>query len=138
MSIISPEKIVFESQEDLIDFVTRGLVPSKKNFEKVMRKMYCPNADDEVRDPNSNELFIPERVLIDCDCDTMNMVLNRVYANRVRNRNMILTAAGIIGGVMLIGAIRGNKKKDDDEDGYNSFSAGSYLDDGPVATIEDI
>lgn len=137
MSIISPEKIVFESQEDLVDFVTRGLVPSKKNFEKVMAKMYYPNADDEVRDPNSKELFIPERLFIQCDRDTMNIVLNRVYANRVRNRNIILVAAGVVGSVMLLGAIRGNKKKDDDGD-YNSFSAGNYLDDDPVATIGDI
>lgn len=139
MSIISPEKIVFETEADLIDYVTKGFVPTKKSFEKFMSKMYNPNGEDEVRDPNSNEVFIPDRVFFNCDRDTMDMVLRQVYANRVRNRNIMLTAIGVIGGIMLIGTIRGgHKKKDDDDIDFQSFSASDVLGDGPIASIDDI
>lgn len=140
MSIISPEKVVFETESDLVDYVTKGFVPTKKSFEKVMSKMYNPNSDDEVRDPNSNEVFIPGRVLLNCDRGTMDMVLRQVYANRVRNRNIILTTIGVIGGVMLIGAIRGgSKKKDADDVDFQSFGIDTdIIGDGPIAMIDDI
>lgn len=138
MSIISPEKIVFETEADLVDYVTKGFVPTKKSFEKFMSKMYNPNGEDEVRDPNSNTVFIPERVFFNCDRDTMDMVLRQVYANRVRNRNIMLTAIAVIGGLMLIGYHPWQHKKKDEEIDFQSFSAGDILADGPVASIDDI
>lgn len=135
--IINPDKIVFNSELDVVDYVSKGLVPTRKNFLNLMDKMSNPDSDGEPRDPQSKDIYLPERVLINCDSETMNSVLRQVYANRVRNRNIVLTVIGVVGGIMLIGTIRGGcKKKDKDDDDYQSFASCDILDDGPVAKIE--
>ena len=98
--IIKPERIVFEDKRDVIDYVSRGMVPTRKNFERVMYKVRCP--DDE----KSDDFYIPSRLFIDCDTDTMNEALQRVYENRVRNRNIALAITGVVVAGIIIGGVR--------------------------------
>ena len=118
--IINPEKMVFENTTDIIDYVSRGLPPTKKNFEKIIFKVKHPDSEET----GTNEVYIPERLFINCDNDTMTEALNRVYANRIRNRNVaITTAIGIVAIGLIFGKMSSGKhKKDKDEDDVNTDS----------------
>lgn len=111
MSVFNPKRIVFESEEDVIDYVSRGLPPTKKNFDQFITAVKSPADELSVK---GDGVSIPRSIFIECDNATMDIALRRVYANRIHNRNILLTTAGIIAGVICIGAIRSNCKKDDD------------------------
>ena len=104
--IISPEKMVFEDSTDVIDYVSKGMVPTRKNFEKVMLRVRCP---DSVK--RNDEVYIPNHIFINCDNDTMYKCLDRVYKNRVRNRNITLGIVGIVAAALLIGKVSDSKKE---------------------------
>lgn len=112
--LFNPEKMVFETSYDVVDYVSKGFVPSRKNFEKVMSKVRIPD-DEKVE----GQVYIPSNLFIDCDIDTMNYALNRVYENRVKNRNITLAMVGIVLAGVLFGKVSGKKKekeKDNDID----------------------
>ena len=110
--IISPEKIVFENTTDIVDYVSRGMIPTRKNFEKVMLKVRCPDETEVAED----EVYIPNRIFINCDENALNDALTRVYENRVRNRNITLAVVGIAALSLLIGKASSSKKKNSDSD----------------------
>lgn len=120
MSIINPEKIVFETNVDIIDYVTRGLPPTKKNFEKVISKVINPDPDENSTCEVGKNVYIPGRLFFKCDNDTMEQALTRVYENRIHNRNMMLAAAGVVIAGIIFGSIKSNSKKKEDE--INSIS----------------
>ena len=107
--LTKPEKILFESPSDIVDYVSKGMVPSGKNFERVMLKVRMP--DDNNHEPDLKEVYIPERAMINCDSHTMEMALRRVYENRVRNRNITLALIGTAAITLLLGSM-GSKKND--------------------------
>lgn len=136
MAIIRPERVVFESDADIIDYVSRGMVPTKRNFEKVMSKLLNPDESDAPR--VDGEVRIPQYLLMDCDSETMEFVLRRVYENRVKNRNMALGAAGVVGGIVLLAMFSSHRKKKHDAEielNMNGFAADVFIDDGPDVTI---
>lgn len=119
MIIVPPERIAFEHEDDVIDYVTKGFPPSKKNFEKVISKISHPDNIDAYshKPPRAGiEVVINSYVIPEEDRDVLEYALRRVYKNRIRNRNTAL----IIGGIAVIGIvgamIKSNTKSSDSDD----------------------
>lgn len=120
MAITDPRRIVFENENDVIDYVCKGLPPRKANFELVMNKIKFPDSYDETggEAPNpGSELYIPDSIFMDLDPDTMEAVLRRVYKNRCFHRNCTIGAIALITGAVILGCISGgNENKAPDND----------------------
>ena len=122
--IINPEKMVFENTIDIADYVSRGLPPTRKNFEKLIIKIRKPDTEEPAK---PGELYISDRLFINCDNDTMDKTLTRVYENRIHNRN--LTIGGVIGliiaGIFIGGVSRKNSKNEEtdtiNDNDFDSF-----------------
>lgn len=111
--LINPENVVFETENDIIDYVSKGIVPSRKNFEKVMSKVRIPDYEKI-----EGQVYISKNMFIKCDQETLDFALNRVYKNRVRNRNICIGSLALI---LIAGLLLGNKsdkkdKYDEDDD----------------------
>lgn len=104
----NPKKMVFESTNDVVDYVSKGMIPSRKNFEKVMLRIRRPDTTHE-----EGQVYIPEHLFINCDNETLNSTLERIYANRVRNRNITIGVIGGIAAVLLFGGMSSKKNKKD-------------------------
>lgn len=115
--LTDPTKMVFENTNDVIDYVSKGMVPTRKNFEKVMFAVRYPTPEGAT--PEEGQVRIPDRIFINCDNDTMNEALHRVYQNRVRNRNIGIGIVGVIAAGLIFGKLS-NKYKDDDDDNIDS------------------
>lgn len=105
--LIKPEKLKFENSTDIVDYVSKGMIPRRKDFEKVLSRVNCPDVE-----AIPNQVYIPETIFIDCDPDTMNTVIRRMYENRVRNRNICFVVAGVVAAGLLFSKFR-NKDTDD-------------------------
>ena len=122
MMIVQPERIAFTEQDDIIDYVTKGLPPTKKNFEKVISKVKNPDNSGDFYYRNAPkagvEVVINDYVVPYDQRDQLDHTLKRVYKNRIRNRNTIL----IVGGLAVLGALGiligggGSSKNDDSDD----------------------
>ena len=88
MITVNPEKILFEDQNDVIDFVAVGLPPTKKNFDKVIAAI-------------GREEGLPKlpKETISLSDDDLKAVLNRVYEVNKRN----YTIGGIVAGTIILG-----------------------------------
>lgn len=136
MAIIKPERVAFETDVDIIDYVSRGMVPTKKNFEKIAYKLLNPDENDIPK--IDDNVYISQDLLGYRDPETMEFVLRRVYANRVRNRNIAFGIAGAIGGIVLLSMLSSHRKKkhiSDIELNIDGFSTDVSIDDGPEVTI---
>lgn len=83
---ISIERIELENDKDIIDYVTKGLSPSKKNFQRL--KAGISEGSIKLLDPNKNVIqtsISPE-------------VLEAVYNNKKRNEVIAL----ILGSIAVI------------------------------------
>lgn len=115
MSMAPPERVVFQKREDIIDYVSRGLPPSRRNFDRVMAVVRNPLTDEQIQNSTQNDIVISERIVIGIDQIEFTEIMDRVYRNNVRNRNMILGAIGV-GALVGIGLmIRSDKEKDSDK-----------------------
>ena len=122
MMVVQPERIAFTEQDDIIDYVTKGLPPTKKNFEKVISKVKNPDNSGDFYYRNAPkagvEVVINDYVVPYDQRDQLDHTLKRVYKNRIQNRNTIL----IVGGLAVLGAIGiligggGSSKNDDSDD----------------------
>ena len=113
--IIKPEKVVFESSSDVIDYITKGLPPTKKNFNAVMDAFNNEVPEGQTQIPGVN-IIIPRDAKLEIDNEAFNKICRQVYKNRIRNRNLVIgvTAALTVG---AIGVGRSRKKcKNCDED----------------------
>lgn len=95
MSMINPKRIKFENRNDVIDYVARGLPPTKKQYAAFAAAMQNPVA---VIDPESKGVQIGTTIVSGPE-DDINEILDRVYADRIHNRNI---AIGTIGGVLVV------------------------------------
>lgn len=118
MSIIDPKKVVFETEEDVVDYVSRGLPPTKKKYKEFINRVSSPLSDLDMDDSEivGDTVIIRESLFLNCDKDTLQRSLERVYANRIRNRNIILTLTAVTAGVILFGSIKSSRCKDSDAD----------------------
>jgi len=112
--IVKPEQIAFESRNDIVDYVSKGIVPSRKNFEKVKFAINYPTPEGAT--PEAGQINIPKNLFIDCDNKTMVEILDRVYKNRVKQRNITLATIGIICAALLLkGSSNKNKVEELDD-----------------------
>lgn len=89
--IVPTKKVSFETKEDVINYVTKGISPSKKNFNQVLSK--------------SEKLV---------DSPFTNNDLKLVYENKRRNETMGLIFAGIgMAGAFMFGKRCERKSYDD-------------------------
>ena len=125
MILTKPENISFETQNDIIDYVCKGLPPRKQDFRKVVAAYRNPPAVDIVDkdgkpiNPNyKDEVYIsPHAIPNNQEAkEAVSKTLDRVYVDRCRNRNIALGIAGITGLVALKCIFSGGCGKKDDED----------------------
>ena len=117
-SFVTPKKIEFETDLDVVRYTAGGLLPPKKqNFEAVMEAL---TADPEMRsngdgdfdgDSLASAVFTPsgtEIVIsyIPKDNEALRKYMEEVYKRRCRNRNILLTVAGIAAVGLIIGKIK--------------------------------
>lgn len=114
MSMINPERIVFEDEMDLVDYVGRGMIPSKKNFEKFIVKVRNPS--DGLGEGDISQVCVSKNMFLgDYNAESMDRLLTRMYENRVHNRNVMMAIGGILGGIVGTTIIRSKRKKKKEE-----------------------
>lgn len=92
---IKPEDIKFESVDDVVDYVALGLPPTKKNYEKLRAAVGTyPTSED-------SKINISRGAFLELDRQDLQIVLDRVYRDNCRNRNIVLAVTGAI----VVGAI---------------------------------
>lgn len=111
---INPSKLVFEDKNDIVDYVSKGLPPKKKDLEKVIDAIHGRPVDDP-----ANEIVInPDLFII--EPDEFEDVIRRIYENNCRKRNYMIAAA-CIAGVILIGAkIAKHAKEKKEQDDFDA------------------
>ena len=97
--LVKPENVKFESLNDIIDYVGVNFPPTKDNYDKVVHKIIDPD-ENSVEDSN-DKVVINKKVFERADNETVADVLDRVYENRVKNRNRLL----LLSGAALAGAL---------------------------------
>ena len=110
MILMKPEKIYFEDQNDVVDYVAKGLPPVKKNFDKVVDSIGKDKKED-------GKPYIPSNVL-DMDADALKGVLHRVYEDNRKNYLIGGIVAGSIilglGAALIFGGGESDKKNSED------------------------
>lgn len=110
MLVIKPEHVVFENANDVVDYVALGMPPTKNNFNKVMEAI--DRSDEKAYRSN---VYVPDKILNVTD-EQFKQVINQVYHDRCRNRNMVLGVGAVVTVGLLLGALFGgdsdkNEKK---------------------------
>jgi CRISPR/Cas system CMR-associated protein Cmr3 (group 5 of RAMP superfamily) len=103
--IIDPKFVRFESKDDLIDYVSKGIFPPpKSNFDAVMQKINNPDeVDDTFNAKKGHEVIVPNFIFKnDQDRTSLKTTLGRVYKNRKKNQNKILAGIAIVLGGLAI------------------------------------
>lgn len=97
--IIDPKRVAFHSTTDVVDYVSRGPIPKPENYRLVVEKFRNPDSIGSVDSKIGKEVVISEEVVNPVTADDIAAALDRVYENRVHNRNV---AIGIGAGIALI------------------------------------
>lgn len=105
MLFIKPEAIVFETHEDIIDYVTLGLPPTAKSFDCIMEALHTSYKDDVCIDNGSRngqrDIIIKQNIIPDMiDDDVYEEILTRTYHNRLVNTAIgagLIVVAGMAG-----------------------------------------
>jgi len=101
--LTKPENIKFESHEDIVDYISKGLPPTKNNYDKIVDKILYSDSNDT---PDSKiDLIVRERLFNDIDKPTFVNTLDRVYTNRLKNLNNLLITASIGIGTFILGKL---------------------------------
>ena len=109
--LIDPKKVQFETQNDVIDYITKGFLPPRKeHFDKVIDKVRTPDNVDYAYQQRGKEVVISENVISENDRKLIDSILTKVYENRIRNRNKLLIGIGSAFALMTGLSIR-NKRK---------------------------
>jgi len=95
MLLVDPKSIVFEDRDDIINYVSKGLPPTKKNFKKVMAACSDP-IDEELNTYSPDDVVIPKELMLSIDREEFISVMQKVYENNCRNRNIIIGIAGAL------------------------------------------
>ena len=93
----NPKKIIFETNKDLVDFVSRGRIPKEEYFNKFIDAVEYKDYQED------NEINIVDGVLTENNRPIISDVLKRVYDNRIQNKKNIgigLLSALIIGSII--------------------------------------
>ncbi len=104
-TLVDPRTIYFESDVDVIDYISGGMFPpTKTKYEMVMEAIQNPE-NSEVR-INQEQIRDPQ-ILLD--------MAERVYKNRCKQRNTMLAIAGGVATVILVAKLKGHHDKKDDD-----------------------
>jgi len=96
--MVLPKKVVFHNYKDIVDYVSKGLPPTKENFNQLMNQVRNPSTPEQVSNLKGKEVVIADTVIPSENARALTAdILERVYENRISNRNKIL----IIGGILL-------------------------------------
>lgn len=105
-TFMDPQNILFESDLDVIDYISGGLLPpGQRKFDQLMEAIYNqgnPDAKVDIQVAHIN------------DPDLLIQYATRVYENRKKNMRTIAIIGGvaIVGvGVMMIGSHSGSDKR---------------------------
>jgi hypothetical protein len=82
------EMIKFETQNDVIDYVCKGLPPRKADYERLKTTIRGTKVDEKIH--------INPTVKESVDINTFTKVLDHVYENNVRIRDIFITVGGIV------------------------------------------
>ena len=110
MLTVKPEQIKFEGINDVVDYVSLGLPPTKDNYEKLRNSIGSYPISD------GSNIKISKGAFIEMSREDLQTVLDRVYADNCRNRNMLLGICGVIGIVAIGSIFSANKKKKNEEE----------------------
>lgn len=109
--ISNPDNIIFESKEDIIDYIMKGEPPTEKQFARIIDmveiasklqfKDGSPIEGISVTDPET----ITNRITIDfskmtLSCDEFTEILDRIYHNSKKHQKreiVLCTASTLIG-----------------------------------------
>jgi len=110
--LIDPKYKVYDSKEDIIDYVTRGFLPPRQAyFDALIEKVRTPDQDVIENDERQGkEVLISERIINCGGAKTTADVLERVYENRKRNFIKGSIGLGIIGTLLTIIGIKTSRK----------------------------
>ena len=107
--LTNPKMIKFESRRDVVDYVTRGLLPPlRKDFNKVMAKLANPDDLIDIQSKMGKEVVIPCDIVDKKTQQAMKELMEEVYENRVKNRNKLFM---VIGGTAILSYLIGRMKK---------------------------
>lgn len=104
--MIDPKLVKFESTNDIVDYVTKGLPPTNKQFNELMEAVKNPVCyDDDVPLPGQRVIICQEDVIDWYNNDTVNAeiieILNRIHHNRIVARNIAIG----VGVAVAVGAV---------------------------------
>lgn len=98
------EMIKFETRNDVIDYVCKGLPPRKADYERLRTTIRGTKVDEKIHiDP-----IVKESI----DIDTFTKVLDHVYENNVRTRDIFITAGIVVASCIIKVIIELCKKND--------------------------
>lgn len=103
--ITSPQYVKFENPVDIVDYVTRGLPPTREDFNALMTKIKLPDDWSTSLQKQGKEITVPQSVFTDWseeEIDVLYKTLDRVYANRCRNLKI---TCGAVAGVVVAGLV---------------------------------
>lgn len=144
---VKVSKIKFESTNDVVEYVSKGRVPSKKNFESLMTsitdgsKVVIPNNITGL--PERKEYYQKEMRAR----QQLRDILTVVYASRKKNRRKLILIGALVGlGVVTgVGAItymigKHSVEENDDELYTDDYISEDDLDvcDIPIKDDEDV
>lgn len=101
MSIVDPKFVEFESEEDIVDYLTRGIIPKRKNAKKVFNAIKNPLSEEEAKMKIGSEVIIRDNIIPVNDVDVFERTVKRAYENRVKNRNNMICGASFIAAGLL-------------------------------------
>lgn len=108
---IKPERIKFENRNDIIDYVAKGVIPSKENYNKLSDGIRNPfKTQEELNEAKGYQSIIEDHALEGVSREDMSDILYQVYKDRITNRNNIIKIASAAAAVSVFSAISIKKK----------------------------
>lgn len=104
MLFIKPDAIVFEKHEDILDYVTLGVPPTRRNFDALMEAIHTTYDDvciDDGSKDGEQDLILKKNIIPDeIDPDVYEEILRTTYHNRIINT----VGVSICGILLTVGA----------------------------------
>lgn len=116
MAMLDPKIVKFESINDIFDYVTRGMVPFKSDFEALIYGIRNP-VEISKYTPSELARLAQDRVVIDAniiDPDEREYNINllrHIYVNRVHNRRVLVGSAAAAAAVTTVICLSHHKDK---------------------------
>ena len=109
--LVNPKRVKFSSKRDVLDYVTKGFFPPRKvHFNRVLDKLRTPDQDnEETRAKLGREVVILNNIMSEEDRNSLKSVIEDIYANRVRNRNILFGTIGVVGLLKILSSIVSSK-----------------------------